>query len=75
MWNNIDEVVVLFLYKMQFIFTEFIIICLISSHKVRTKAIIFIKRRPLPALTQGQCALFLVTGVYASVIASALEHN
>lgn len=40
-----------------------------------TKAIIFIKKRPLSALTQGQCALFMVTGVYVSIIASALEHN
>lgn len=40
-----------------------------------TKAIIFIKKRPLSALTQGQCALCMVTGVYVSIIASALEHN
>lgn len=40
-----------------------------------TKAIIFIKKRPLSALTQGQYALFMVTGVYVSMIAFALEHN
>lgn len=76
LWNNTDEVVVLFLHKKHFIFAEFLVIyLLISPHKVSDKSYYFHKEKATVSLTQGQCALFMVSGVYVSIIASALEHN